>query len=150
MSESKDNPQLHVQLFEEDLGLPHQWFFSLMNDTDWTFVIKLSALFEGAVNHLLYHQVEKPELAKFLAALSMRGATGKLELALKLGAITAEAKRLIDELTVIRNHCVHGVKNVSFTFSDYYGGLNSAQKASLRAVFVPFIRANRRGSGLES
>ena len=44
MSESKDNPQLHVQLFEEDLGLPHQWFFSLMNDTDWTFVIKLSAL----------------------------------------------------------------------------------------------------------
>jgi len=139
MAKAESSPQLHVQLFEQDLGLPHGWYFALMKDSDWTFVIKLFALCEGAINYLLQQHFENRSVSEFLARLNMNGRTGKLRLSRKLAAIGSDESRFIEKLADIRNHCIHDVRNVSFVFSDYYAGLKSDQKKMLLALFEPFI-----------
>ena len=37
----------------QKLGLPEGFYNNLLNEDDWSFVIKLSALFEAAATHVL-------------------------------------------------------------------------------------------------
>ena len=62
-----DPPKVFLSEFFEDwvtrrLGLTESPLRSLENDDDWTFVIKMHAVVEAALNHLLMVRVNDPKL----------------------------------------------------------------------------------------
>ena len=46
----------------ESIGFPGDLFLDLLETDDWTFVIKLHALVEAGLNHLLTSHFKRPEL----------------------------------------------------------------------------------------
>ena len=69
-----------VPLLEQKLGLKPGFLESLddENENDWSFVIKVHALIEAAISHLLTEDLCRPELADLFSRLDMSNkATGK-------------------------------------------------------------------------
>jgi hypothetical protein len=51
------------------LGIPRSPLHSLKSDDDWTFVIKMHAIVETALNHLLMIRLNNPKLSDIIAKL---------------------------------------------------------------------------------
>ncbi len=47
---------------ERRIGLPEGFFAHLLDENDWSFIIKLHALFEAACTHMLLFHFQEPEL----------------------------------------------------------------------------------------
>jgi hypothetical protein len=56
---------------ETRLGLNEGFFDGLKSEDDWSFVIKLRALFEAACTHLLLFHFQEPELADFFSRIDV-------------------------------------------------------------------------------
>ena len=67
----------YVPLLEAKLGIKPGFFKSLDDDdeNDWSFVIKLHALVEAAVSHLLTEQLHRSELSGLFARLEISNET---------------------------------------------------------------------------
>lgn len=61
-----------VAELERRLGLTPKFYDGLLEEDDWSFVVKLNALFEGACTHVLTVRLQAPELADALAHLDLR------------------------------------------------------------------------------
>ena len=55
-----------VVQFEQCLGLPNGFYEKLLGEDDWSFIVKLSALFEAACSHILVKRLHAPELEDYL------------------------------------------------------------------------------------
>src|SRR4051794_27585919 len=62
----------------KNLGLTHSPLRSLESDDDWSFVIKMHALVEAGLNHLLLVQMNNPKLAEVIPKLPTRHRAGKM------------------------------------------------------------------------
>ena len=70
-----------VRKFEQKLGLPKDFYNQLLREDDWSFVIKLNALFEGATTHVLTTRLHAPELVDAFAHLDqLNSKVGKVTL----------------------------------------------------------------------
>ncbi len=58
-----------VSDFESRLNLPKNFYRNLLKEDDWSFIIKVSALFEAATTHLLSIRFRAPEIETELAFL---------------------------------------------------------------------------------
>lgn len=117
-----------VQQFESRLGLPKDFYSQLLREDDWSFVVKLNALFEGVCTHVLTTRLHAPELADALAQLDLANTKfGKVALLRSLGAITSEQAAILRSLAELRNALVHNIANVGFSFSSYVAGLDANQ-----------------------
>jgi len=122
MSKEERNPYGDVQKFERALGMPQGWFLSLLKEDesdDWSFVIKLHALLEAAVAHVIIAKMELPEAQDFVARLNMQGQTSKTTLGKARRVLESKHVTFITALSTIRNECVHDVRNVDFMFAGY-------------------------------
>ena|SRR5437660_11669723 len=73
---------------EHDSGLPSGFCLALLQENDWSFVIKLHALLETAVSQLLVHALGGEELVDVFSALEMSNTkTGKLAFVKTLGLL---------------------------------------------------------------
>src|SRR3546814_18866509 len=64
---------------EAKIGVRENFFKDLLGEDDWSFVIKLHALFEAACTHLLLFHFKEPELTDIFARLELSNkATGKI------------------------------------------------------------------------
>ena len=98
---------------ESDCGLP-EGFCNLMQEDDWSFVIKMHSLLETAVSQLLTNALGRNELAYIFAALEMSNTkTGKIAFASALGLLPKQHLDFIRSLSELRNQLVHRVKNVT-------------------------------------
>lgn len=80
-----------IQDFESRLGLPENFYEQLLHEDDWSFVVKLNALFECACTHVLTARLHTPELADAFAQLDFANTRyGKVAQLRSLGAITSE------------------------------------------------------------
>lgn len=92
---------------------------ALFNDSDdWSFLVKVHALMETAVSHVLAHAGEG-RLVPIFERLAKQRMAAKLDY-LKAGGLLDEARigfvRVIGEM---RNDAVHDFRHLSFTFSEY-------------------------------
>lgn len=125
-----------IRRFEQKLGLPKDFYIHLLQEDDWSFVIKLNALFEGATTHVLTTRLHAPELIHAFAHLDqLNYKVGKVALLRELGAITPEQSALLRQLGELRNELAHNIKNVTFSFSSYVSSRDSNQLAKLVKVF---------------
>lgn len=111
-----------VPLLEQKLGVSPGFFESLdgEDENDWSFVIKVHALIEAAISHLLTEHLQRPELVELFSRLDMSNkATGKAAFVKALGLLEEPERRFISSLSELRNMLVHDVRNVSFNLAEY-------------------------------
>lgn len=125
-----------VRKFEQKLGLPKDFYNQLLREDDWSFVIKLNALFEGATTHVLTTRLHAPELVDAFAHLDqLNSKVGKVTLLRELGAITSEQAALMRQLGELRNELAHNIRNVTFSFPSYVSSRDANQLAKLVKAF---------------
>lgn len=79
-----------VTEFEQRLGLPDGFYDRLIKEDDWSFVIKLNSLFEGACTHILAVRLHSPDLIEAFAHLDFaHSKCGKIAMLKALNAVTS-------------------------------------------------------------
>lgn len=64
---------------ESKIGVPENFFRNFNDADDWSFVIKLHALFEAACSHLLLFHFKEPDLSEVFSRLELSNkTTGKI------------------------------------------------------------------------
>ena len=103
-----------VSDFESRLNLPKDFYRGLLKEDDWSFIIKVSALFEAATTHLLVVRFGTPEIETELAFLEQANPrSGKIVLLEKMGAIYKEQASFLTKLSNLRNQLAHKIENVN-------------------------------------
>lgn len=129
--------------FEKLLALPNGFYEKLLEEDDWSFVVKLSALFEAASSHILVKRLDTPELADSFAELDYAHSKfGKVILLKKLGAINDEQSKVLLALAKLRNKLVHNIASVGFSFERYIATLDKQQKSAFVLSFGHGINDN--------
>ncbi|MCH4810436.1 hypothetical protein [Vreelandella neptunia] len=120
-----------VEEFEKRLNLPDGFYKKLVNEDDWSFIIKLSALFEAACTHALVTKLDKPELETCFSHLEQANARyGKVVLLKKMNVLYADQAKFLENLASLRNKMAHDISNVGFSLEDYAAQMDSNQKKS--------------------
>jgi hypothetical protein len=133
--------QQKVDEFEEKLGLPSGFYTQLLNEGDWSFVIKISALIEAACTHILSYKFRHPELEDSFSYLEQGNRkVGRVALLKKCGALFENQAKVLFSLAELRNSLAHNIKNTNFNFDEYIKKLDKHQK-------IKFI--NEFGNGLK-
>lgn len=125
-----------VRSLESRLGLPARFYEALRREDDWSFIVKLSALFEAACTHALVQRLRSEELLTPFSQLELADPKkGKVVMLKALGAISSEQAAIINKVAAHRNELVHQISNVAFRFDEYVASLDSNQRKSLVLTF---------------
>jgi len=123
-----------IHEYESELGLSANFLVSLMNESDWSFVIKLNALIEAACTDSLVALLYAPELRDALSALDLAHPKyGKIALLRTMGSITSQQASVLQEIYQLRNKLAHNVHQVNFSFRAHIAGLDKQQKRNFAA-----------------
>lgn len=139
---SEEAPAALAQMFrierlESDLRLPSGFFGKLVYDDDWSFVIKLHALIEAAITHLLTMHFGQPALAEVFSFLEMSNQrTGKIAFARASGLIDSDIKRFVQKLSELRNQFAHNVTNTTLTLRQFFSSLDVSDLNGYRKGFT--------------
>ena len=125
-----------IKSLESRLLLPKGFYRHLLDEDDWSFVIKLNALFEAACTHALVARLVAPALTDPLANLDHANTkSGKVVMLQSLGAITADQSGILQRLAELRNRLVHNVSNVGFAFNEHVASMDKNQSKAFVKVF---------------
>lgn len=109
-----------IESLEALLGLPSGFYDQLLREDDWSFVIKLNALFEGVCTEVLSSRLGAPEIINALAHLDFGNTKcGKITMLRGLDAITSEQATILRTLAELRNDLVHNISRVHFSLDAY-------------------------------
>jgi hypothetical protein len=148
--ETQDIPQI-ILTFERELKLPQYFFLKLVDEDDWTFVIKLSSLFEAACTQLLVTKLKASVLTNAIAHLELGNKKyGKLEMLDKLGAIDAESRHFIISLAELRNVFVHDVSKTSTSILQHVESMKESSNIIRHMVFYLLTKDNLGGKEISN
>jgi len=124
---------------QSKLGLPENFFKDLLEENDWSFIIKLHALLEGACSKLLVFHFNEPKIEKIFSRLELSDiSTGKLAFLKELGLLGSESLKYIVTLSQFRNKLVHNVQHYDVDLKKMIAGFDKNQKKSFAIAFSPF------------
>jgi hypothetical protein len=132
-----DDATDYLEALEKDLRLPRGFIWRLLDEDDWSFVIKLHALFEAALTHALVHKLGVEALRDVFAKTELSARkTGKVAFARALELLDKSERRFISELSELRNTLVHDIENVGFKYSKYIERLDAKQRQAFVDAFA--------------
>ena len=102
--------------------------YSIVNDDDWSFVIKVVAIIESTLTKLL---LEKSGDIKFTKLFESISVSRKMDLLFELGLCTSEGKTFIKYLLKLRNKLAHDPDELDFNFEKFIKELNKTQRNEL-------------------
>ena len=112
-----------------DVGAPEQFLTRLLDEDDWSFVIKIHAMLEAGVAQLITEALGRVEMAPFIGRLPVNSErTGKLALLKELDLLSVEYRRYLSAISILRNFYVHSVNNFTTDISDYIKNLDKANR----------------------
>lgn len=125
------------------LGLAQSPLRSLETDDDWTFVIKMHAIVEAALNHLLIVRLNDPKLSEIVAKLPTNDQRkGKMALIKTYGLLSENCRLFVRLFSDIRNTAVHDAKSFNLDLTKYVAALEDKEKPKWKRAFscwwVPF------------
>tara|TARA_R110002095_G_scaffold192820_2_gene170785 strand:+ start:776 stop:1327 length:552 start_codon:yes stop_codon:yes gene_type:complete len=127
----------NIQDLEEKLGLPQEFFLKLSGEDDWSFLIKLNALFEAVSTDLRCKRLNAPELEDSFAHLDYgHPKYGKAKLLRRLGCITKNEESFLKLLYELRNRVAHKVSDTSFCLSEHFDSLDANQKRNFLNAII--------------
>lgn len=129
-----------------ELGLPANFLFDLVDESDWIFSIKLYALLDGALELAISKKLtgskhylhRKDKLNKICSDMVFDGRVSKLSFAEAFGILSKEPISYLRSLSRLRNAFAHDVRSVSLNLSQ----IIDAQKY---AVAHRYVRLWERG-----
>lgn len=104
-----------LELAENKLGIPKKTVWGILEEDDWSFIIKLNALIEQLFNHLLVTDIEEEYLAELIIGLNLQK---KIHLAKKKEVIDEKIAKKFSFISTLRNQAAH---NVLFKFFNSEG-----------------------------
>jgi energy-converting hydrogenase A subunit M len=123
-----------VEALVKELSLPEGFYDELLQEDDWSFIIKLHALVEAAVTGLLLEALGQKELHDVISKLALSDKyMGKMAIIKSLSLLKDEYRRFIVTLSQVRNDFVHDVSNVSASLKEYI--VNSTKFDSFTEAF---------------
>lgn len=129
----------NILAFEEKFNLPVGFFDSLLEEDDWSFIIKLHSVVEAICTDALAYHFGESDLRETLSQLELSNQkVGKIVFLSKVGLITSDHKRIIVELSKLRNNYVHRISDITVSLSDKYAELDKNQKSNFLAAFPNF------------
>lgn len=115
------------------IGLEADFIEELFVEGDWSFVIKLHALFESLIGSLILEELGRNELDDVVAYMGFNDSkSGKVVTARALGLLTTSEKTFLTSLSTLRNKLVHNVEQTSFKFT----GLDEKSKNDFAKKFA--------------
>ena len=116
----EDTVEGSVKLLERELGIREGFLQSLKNEDDWSFIIKVHALLEGAISHLLCKALGHDQLSEVFSYIEISNKrSGKIAFVKALSLLEKPDRRFINSLSELRNRVVHDVSNVDFNLKEY-------------------------------
>lgn len=113
----------------------------LLNEDDWSFVIKSHALIETILSEYLTAKTGNKQLNKIFNRLDLGNREfGKLEFAKAYGIFSISQITFIKKYSILRNQLVHDVDNLKFTFVDYISKLNKQDKKVWKTTVLWFVK----------
>ena len=135
---------LNLQKFEKELCVREGFYQSLIQEDDWSFVIKIHALFEAALTHSISTRVgtalrtistkpfDESSISRQVGWLEMSGRRiGKATLARGMGLLNDKQMEFLWKLSELRNAFVHRVSNTETTLVQYVQSLDQNQRKNL-------------------
>lgn len=134
-------------LIEEELQLPAGFIESLEQEDDWSFIIKSHALIEAALSTWIASHLDQPELIEPLSYIEIgHPKYGKVALTASLRLTSPYDRKLINNLTKLRNLLAHRIDYISFDLNSYISSLDKNQKQQFFDAFSYFyIRTDSNG-----
>ncbi len=121
----------NMEELESKLGIPQGFISNLAGEDDWSFVIKLNALFEATATQALVVKSGLTELEDNFSYIDFGNSKfGKVALLKKLGCITAAEAKFLQMLFELRNKLAHNIRYVTFTFESHLASLDKNQTKS--------------------
>jgi hypothetical protein len=105
---------------ERDLHLPAGFLEGLVEEDDWSFVIKAHAVVEAALTHLLSSSTDSRLSAVFRRLPFAGGEASKLGAGTSLELIDELSRDLARRLAELRNLLVHNVSHLSFALEPHF------------------------------
>jgi hypothetical protein len=119
-------------------GLPADFFKRLLQEDDWSFVIKLHALLEAVCSDLLVHRLNEPGLINIIGRLELSNKTfGKMAFIKELELLSYEGRRFVASLSEWRNNFVHNVRNCSASLVEIVSKMDSKGLTKFAEDFSP-------------
>jgi hypothetical protein len=139
-STKKEPDEFQVAFYKwlsDTVGITPSFGKSLDTDDDWTYVIKMHAFLEAALNHLVLGRLKQPLLNDFVTRLETNDRrTGKLAVIKAFNLLTDNAIMFVRLLSEVRNRAVHDIKNFDLNLTAYIGGLDQQQKKNWKAALT--------------
>lgn len=124
---------------DEEIKSKTDFMFALVEEDDWSLVIKSHALIETLVTEVLVAKTEEIQLKNIIERLPLSDEEiGKLRIAKEYDVLTKHERRFIKRFSTLRNDLVHKFENVDFDFESYILKLDKGQKDSWRIAFTWF------------
>ena len=109
-----------ILLAELRLGLPPLFYWQLREiKDDWAFILKLHALFEGALTKLLFEKLAIRKI-KHERLTPYDSFFSRVELAERLKLVLPEYKKYLLALNHLRNQITHNIRFINLQLSKYY------------------------------
>jgi hypothetical protein len=120
----EDTVEGSIRLLEKELGIREGFLESLKNEDDWSFIIKIHALLEGAISHLLCKALGHDGLSEVFSFIELSNKrSGKMAFVKTLSLLDKPDRRFISSLSELRNSLVHDISNVDFNLKKYIENL---------------------------
>ncbi|MGH8095022.1 MAG: hypothetical protein ACREIF_16375 [Chthoniobacterales bacterium] len=111
---------------KKTFGITHSPFDATGGD-DWSFVIKMHAFVEAALNHLLITRLNNATLEPIIPKLEINARMGKLTLIKAYDLLPQNACIFIEVLSSLRNKATHDVRHLTIELGKYVSGLDPKQ-----------------------
>jgi hypothetical protein len=93
---------------------------------DWSFIIKIIAIVESALNRLLTSQTKDSKFEKIFSKISI---SSKLSMAYELGFFTSKyEKTFLEFLITLRNKVAHDPDEMDFSFEHYFKQMSDNER----------------------
>lgn len=136
-----------IRDIESRIGVRAGFLIELVEEDDWSFIIKSHALLESACAELLTERSGVPETIDIFSRLELSArTTGKVALLKAFGLLVDRERRFIYALSELRNLLVHNARNTTFSLQDYVTGLDKNQKSKFIENFgYAFLSEDKNG-----
>lgn len=130
---------------QKQIGLNSDFFKNLLDEDDWSFVIKLHALIEALITSLLVFHFNEKKLSGIFSRIELSNkTTGKLAFMKELDLLSDEDIKFIFSLSELRNKFVHNIENCSVTLRDWIGQLDKNQIRNFAIYMRPSEALTRK------
>lgn len=114
------------------MGLPDDFLSRLLDEDDWSFIIKSVAFVEAILSNAITASVNDSRIADAVSRLFLRD---KLRFAKSLGLVHKDGAKFIDKLADMRNAAAHDIHAMNFCIVEFLNRIqDSEREATIKAL----------------